>query len=206
MQTQLAAGERLIKEGPANHMRGIEAVGGKLYLTNRQLVFEPHPINIQTGITSVPLADVVDAQPAWTRLLNLIPLVPNSIKVEKRSGKADSFVVSDKTAWVSCIKATLIEGSNPPIPNSPVQPSIQHSATSPPAAPPIEFGEEFNSMVRIATLFILGLIAIAFGYKGFGVTGVRSGFTVPAHYIGFALVTTAAIMSVLYLWRKLNDR
>lgn len=43
-------------------MRGWEGVGGRLYLTNRRLVFESHAINLQTGTTDIPLADIVDAK------------------------------------------------------------------------------------------------------------------------------------------------
>ncbi|WP_254157665.1 hypothetical protein [Chryseosolibacter indicus] len=39
--------EELIKEAGANHFKGKEAVGGKLALTNKRLVFKSHKLNLQ---------------------------------------------------------------------------------------------------------------------------------------------------------------
>ena len=42
MRTDLLEDEVVVKEGKANLMKGINSVGGKLYLTNLRLVFESH--------------------------------------------------------------------------------------------------------------------------------------------------------------------
>src|SRR5215470_6508505 len=38
-------GEHLLKQGPANHFRGLEGVGGWLYLTDKRLLFRSHRFN-----------------------------------------------------------------------------------------------------------------------------------------------------------------
>lgn len=73
MKTQLGAGETIVKQGGANHQRGMETVGGMLYLTTERLVFESHAFNFQTGSTIIDLRDVARVEPAWTKFLNLIP-------------------------------------------------------------------------------------------------------------------------------------
>ena len=46
MKTEMVATEILLRKGSANMWRGIEAVGGELYLTSHRLVFESHSLNI----------------------------------------------------------------------------------------------------------------------------------------------------------------
>lgn len=45
MNTILLPGEMTVKEGPGNMQRGIETVGGRLYLTNMRVIFEAHALN-----------------------------------------------------------------------------------------------------------------------------------------------------------------
>ena len=45
---ELDTDEKEIKVAGANHVVGMEAVGGKLLLTNKRLVFKSHFLNIQT--------------------------------------------------------------------------------------------------------------------------------------------------------------
>jgi|SRR5215471_78302 len=103
MKTPLLPDETLVKDGAANLQRGIETVGGRLYLTNHRLVFESHAFNIQTGITIIPLTSVVGARKCWTRFLNLVPLFPNSIAVSTTDGKEYRFVTFGRKAWIAAI-------------------------------------------------------------------------------------------------------
>ena len=107
MKTELGANEQITKDGRANAQRGLEAVGGHLYLTDHRLIFESHAFNIQRGTIILDLADIVAVEPSWARLLGFIPLVPNSIKVVLRSGRDYRFVVSDKSQWIADISAAL---------------------------------------------------------------------------------------------------
>lgn len=79
MKTKLLDGERIIKEGGANLQKNIETVGGKLYLTNLRLIWESHALNIQTGTVEILLPEIVTLEGGWTKLLGLIPLIPNAI-------------------------------------------------------------------------------------------------------------------------------
>ena len=103
MKTPLLPGETPVKEGAANLQRGLETVGGRLYLTNQRLVFESHAVNIQTGPTIIPLANITATRKCWTKLLNLIPLVPNSVGVATTEGKEHRFVTFGRQSWIEAI-------------------------------------------------------------------------------------------------------
>lgn len=99
MTTDLLPGETIQKQGMANMMRGLESVGGKLYLTSQRIVFESHSLNIQTGSSLVPLTEVESTELCWTKILNLIPVMPNSIRVNTANGNKLQFVVFGRGSW-----------------------------------------------------------------------------------------------------------
>lgn len=49
----LEAGEEIKKEGPATLYKGLEGVGGKLFLTDKRVIFKSHQLNIQRGQTDI---------------------------------------------------------------------------------------------------------------------------------------------------------
>jgi hypothetical protein len=107
METALFPGEPLLHYGAANHQRGWETVGGRLFLTDRRLVFESHALNVQTGVTEIPLRDVADVRTCWTKFLNVLPVFPNSIAVETREGAVATFVVFGRGQWVAAIRQAI---------------------------------------------------------------------------------------------------
>jgi hypothetical protein len=96
-------GERPVKDGGANLQRGIETVGGRLYLTSHRLVFESHAFNVQTGTTIIPLTSITGVRKCWTRFLNLIPLFPNSVAVTTKEGIEYRYVTFGRRAWIDAI-------------------------------------------------------------------------------------------------------
>jgi hypothetical protein len=104
MKTLSLPDETSLKDGAANLQRGIETVGGWLYLTNRRLVFESHAFNIQTGATIIPLASITGVRKCWTKFLNLIPIFPNSVAVSTKEGKEYRFVTFGRQAWIEAIE------------------------------------------------------------------------------------------------------
>jgi hypothetical protein len=104
MKTPLRSGETPIKDGAANLQRGIETVGGWLYLTNQRLIFESHAFSIQTGATIIALENITRARKCWTKFLNLIPLFPNSVAVATKEGKEYRFVAFNRQAWIDAIE------------------------------------------------------------------------------------------------------
>ena len=105
MPTDLGGGERLIRQSDANLQRGIETVGGRLFLTSRRLIFETHALNVKAGRTVVSLRDVEDVWKCWTKLFGLIPIFPNSLAVSTAAGKTYRFVMFGRDKWVRAIRA-----------------------------------------------------------------------------------------------------
>jgi hypothetical protein len=104
MKTPMLRDEAPVKDGAANLQRGIETVGGWLYLTDRRLIFESHAFNIETGATIIPLESITGARKCWTKFLNLIPLFPNSVAVSTKEGKEYRFVTFNRQAWIEAIE------------------------------------------------------------------------------------------------------
>ena len=92
----LAAGDGVVYSGLANHFRNFEARGGRLALTNTELVFVPHVVNIQRGELRIPRSEI--ASVASVRTWGIIP---NGLAVTLKSGKVERFVVNDRNDWVA---------------------------------------------------------------------------------------------------------
>lgn len=82
--------EHIIYETPASHYRGVEAVGGKLLLTNERLIFKSHRINIQNHQLSIDLTSLSEINRFKT-----LALVNNGVSITTNSGRTEKFVVSN---------------------------------------------------------------------------------------------------------------
>ena len=100
MDIQLVEGEKILKEGPANHFKGAESVGGQLCLTNLQLFFKSHSLNVQTHAESYPLSEIVRLTPR-----NTLGIVPNGISVFLKDGREEKFVIFGRDEWMRLINA-----------------------------------------------------------------------------------------------------
>lgn len=102
----LREGERVLKDGAANLQRGVETVGGRLYLTDQRLVFQPHRFNVQFQPAELELAAIRSVRPCWTKFLNLIPLAPNSLSVLAVQAEY-RFVLFGRRGWATAIRAAV---------------------------------------------------------------------------------------------------
>ena len=87
MRTEPIENEVAVKEGRANLLKGINSVGGRLYLTNLRLVFESHGFAQSKSATIIDLSSIASIQECWTRLLGIVPLVPNGIAIDTTQGQ-----------------------------------------------------------------------------------------------------------------------
>lgn len=100
VRTALLDGERLVKEGRANLERGLEMVGGRLFLTDQRIIFESHAFNVQRGTTIIDLREVVGVEAVWTKFLKVLPLRPNSIRIETHDGHDFRVVCVNREDWI----------------------------------------------------------------------------------------------------------
>jgi len=103
MRTDLVEDEVVVKEGKANLMKGINSVGGKLYLTNLRLVFESHGFAQSKTATIIDLPSISSVQECWTRLLGIIPLVPNGIAIDTTQGQEHRLALGKRGTWIDAI-------------------------------------------------------------------------------------------------------
>ena len=103
MTISLHPNEKLVREGRANLQRGLETVGGKLFLTDQRLFFEAHAINFQAGPAEIKLSDVTGTQLCWTKFLGLVPVFPNSLAVQTAGGAVFRFVLNGRRQWATDI-------------------------------------------------------------------------------------------------------
>jgi hypothetical protein len=90
----------VIRSGAANLRRGAERARGKLELDGRKLIFRPDPGNGQRREASIEIVDIKRINRTWTKLLGLIPLVPNGMDVVMRNGETFAFTVNGRKAWI----------------------------------------------------------------------------------------------------------
>ena len=95
IKPELTDNETVEIEGPANLFRGIEGVGGKLFLTNKKVIFKSHKINIQNGQTDIEYNDIAEIIKRKTA-----KLIDNGIRVKTNEGKEFDFVVNDRDKWI----------------------------------------------------------------------------------------------------------
>jgi hypothetical protein len=91
-------GERLLHDGPANHLLNGEGVGGWLFLTRERLLFRSHSFNLQPHELSVPLSEIAEVLPVRTARV-----LPNGLRVVTHSGKEERFAVEKRRQWCDAI-------------------------------------------------------------------------------------------------------
>lgn len=87
----LLENEKIEDEIFANLFRGIEGVGGKIFLTNNRLIFKSHSLNIQKGQTNIDYSIIHSVSKRKTA-----KLIDNGIKVATKDGKEYDFVVDER--------------------------------------------------------------------------------------------------------------
>ena len=91
-------GEVILMEGPANHLKGVEGVGGYLWLTSGQLFFRSHRFNVQNHEYGALLSEIAGAEATMT-----LGTVPKGLLVHLISGSQEKFVVHQNNDWAAAI-------------------------------------------------------------------------------------------------------
>ena len=95
IKPELTENENIEIEGPANLFRGLEGVGGKLFITNKKLIFNSHKINIQKGQTDIPFENISEIIKRKTA-----KLIDNGIRIKTNDGNEFNFVVNEREQWI----------------------------------------------------------------------------------------------------------
>lgn len=87
--------EKKGSDSPASLLRGFEKVGGKLFLTNKRLIFKPHKLNIHRKQINFELEQISEVV---KRKISNAP--DNGIRITTADGKSHDFVVQDRDLWL----------------------------------------------------------------------------------------------------------
>jgi hypothetical protein len=91
----------MIFQTSANHFKGIEAVGGKLYLTNKNLIFKSHKLNIQNHELIIKLSDIKEI-----KRFRLMGLTDNGLSIHIHENRKEKFVVEKIEEWLLYLEQT----------------------------------------------------------------------------------------------------
>lgn len=98
MSFELNNDEQILADRSINLFRGLEAVGGRLIITNQRLLFQPHAFNIQKQNLEIPLNQIKEVRPR-----NTMGIVPNGILVTLDTGQEYKLVVWKRKALMGLI-------------------------------------------------------------------------------------------------------
>src|SRR5207253_9607816 len=90
--------ENILFQTPANHFKGIEVVGGKLYLTNKRLIFKSHKLNIQNHQLAIKLEDISKVE-----RYKALGIVNNGLAVATAKNSKERFVVEQIEDWIKLL-------------------------------------------------------------------------------------------------------
>jgi hypothetical protein len=93
-----AASEQILADVAANLFRGIEAVGGRMKITDRRIVFQPHAVNLQKNPAEILFCDVLGISKR-----NIYGFIPNGILICTKGGVEYKFVVWKRNKLIDLI-------------------------------------------------------------------------------------------------------
>ena len=94
--------EEIIFQTGANYFKRWEAVGGKLYLTNKRLIFKSHSINIQKQKLMIPISDIKDI-----RRFKVYRLSNNGMIIQTKDLRKAKFALEDIEEFFSLLSQTM---------------------------------------------------------------------------------------------------
>ncbi len=94
--------EEIIFQTGANHFQAWEAVGGKLYLTNKRLIFKSHNMNIQKQELMIPLSDIKEIS-----RYKVYRLSNNGMIIYLKDLRKEKFALTDIDECYSLLSQTM---------------------------------------------------------------------------------------------------
>jgi len=95
-------GEIVFADARANLFRGVEAVGGRIQITNQRVCFQPHSMNVQKQPLEIPIEQILAVSKRKT-----MGVISNGMLVRCKSGIEYKFVVEGRERLMSIIQGQL---------------------------------------------------------------------------------------------------
>jgi len=97
---ELTENETIIKEDGANLFHNFfNAIGGKLFLTEKRLIFNSHKFNLPNSTITIQLEDISEIIERKT-----IGIINNGLRIKTKNGLRYDFVVNDRNNWIEKLK------------------------------------------------------------------------------------------------------
>lgn len=88
--------ETMLFGAQASHLKGLESIGGKLYLTDKRLVFKSHAYNFRNETFSIALQEIVSLH-----AFKSLGLISNGMAITLSDQKKVKFIVERPEDWIS---------------------------------------------------------------------------------------------------------
>ncbi|OCK42497.1 hypothetical protein BA195_09985 [Tenacibaculum soleae] len=102
LNPKLDKNEQIEVHGPGNLFKGVEAIGGKIFLTNKRVIFKSHKINIQKISIDINYFNIKQINRTKT-----VKFIDNGIKITTKNHKEYNFVFNERDLWFSKINERL---------------------------------------------------------------------------------------------------
>jgi hypothetical protein len=96
LRAEISKVRKIICEGPANHKKGVNAIGGWLFLSEDAIEFYPHKMNIGGQNISILIDDISNVETK-----------SNQIKIHTKTNETFTFVVNKAKLWKQSITEIL---------------------------------------------------------------------------------------------------
>lgn len=96
LRAEISKVREIICEGPANHKKGVNAIGGWLFLSKDAIEFYPHKMNIGGENIPILLDDISNVETKFNRLT-----------IHTKANKTFTFVVNKANLWKQSITEIL---------------------------------------------------------------------------------------------------
>jgi len=104
LNPELKENETEIYSDGANLFRGVQAVGGKLILTNERLIFLPHNLNFNREQEYLDLTKINS-----TKEVKTMNLIDNGLRITLNNEIELKFVLNNRETWIEKIEETKAE-------------------------------------------------------------------------------------------------
>ena len=96
LRAEISKVRKIICEGPANHKKGVNAIGGWLFLSEDAIEFYPHKMNIGGQNIPILLDDISNVETK-----------SNQLKIQTKEKVTFTFVVNKAKLWKQSITEIL---------------------------------------------------------------------------------------------------
>jgi len=86
--------EKLLFESGSNHFKGVEGIGGKLFLTDKRLVFKSHKLNFQNHEEEFDPSQIENIENSNGKKFNF-----------EYQGKLEKFIVDSPKEWIKQLES-----------------------------------------------------------------------------------------------------